>query len=142
MKPNSRCKALGVCSLLVVFVVVGCERIALRPRPALEELDRRTGAERREADRAATERADPPRQRTAANEITGTVQKIDHERREIHLRSTEAKMMVIKYDPATMVYDRDREIRIDSLRYGDLILVRVIKNSLGEQYADLIRIAS
>lgn len=51
-------------------------------------------------------------------------------------------MMVIKYDPATAVFNREKEIPLDSLRYGDLILVKVVKNNRGEQYADLIRIAS
>ena len=51
-------------------------------------------------------------------------------------------MIVIKYDPATVVYNREREMPVDSLRYGDLILIKVVKNTQGEQYADLIRLAS
>lgn len=51
-------------------------------------------------------------------------------------------MVIIKYDPATVVYSRDQEIVVDSLRYGDLVLVKVVKNSRGEQYADLIRVSS
>jgi hypothetical protein len=78
----------------------------------------------------------------AADEVTGTVQKVDQNRREIQLRTTEGRMTVIKYDPATVVYNREREMPVDDLRYGDLILIKVVKNNRGEQYADLIRLAS
>ena len=132
--------------LLLVFVLLtsmGCESIALLPRPAIDD---RPEISRRDLDRTGTERrpdspADLPGQR-ATDEVTGTVQKVDQNRREIQLRTTEGRMIVIKYDPATVVYNRDREMPVDSLRYGDLVLVKVIKNTRGEQYADLIRLAS
>jgi hypothetical protein len=47
---------------------------------------------------------------------------------------------MIKYDPATRVYSREREVGIETLRPRDLILVRVAKTPRGEQYADLIRL--
>lgn len=129
--------------LLGFLLTMGCESIALLPRPAIED---RTDLSRRDLDRGGIERrpdtrTDLPRQ-GATDEITGTVQKVDQNRQEIQLRTTEGRMIVIKYDPATVVYNRDREMPVDSLRYGDLVLVKVVKNTRGEQYADLIRLAS
>lgn len=47
--------------------------------------------------------------------------------------------MVIQYDPDTNVSNRGRELRVRDLRRGDQILVRLDRNSRGEQYAELIR---
>jgi hypothetical protein len=49
-------------------------------------------------------------------------------------------MTVIKYEPATLVYSRDREVPVNSLRPGDLVLVQFNRNARGEQYADVIRV--
>jgi hypothetical protein len=70
----------------------------------------------------------------------GTVERIDADKREIHLRTTEARMITIKYDPDISVRGREREFRVDFLRRGDLILVQMSRNSRGERYADLIRL--
>lgn len=141
MKLNGRATVVGVSFLFLLSVTAGCESIALLPRQPVQDLDRRSGVDGRGLDRGRDSGIDMPRDR-GTNEITGTVQKVDQSRREIHLRTTDAKMMVIKYDPATAVFNREKEIPLDSLRYGDLILVKVVKNNRGEQYADLIRIAS
>jgi len=111
--------------LLSIFSASGCESIALRPQP---DVDRR-GIERPPDDRGS-----------AKDEIIGTVERVDRTSNQIQLRTTEAKVIVIKYDPATRVYSREREVGIDALRPRDLILVRVAKNPRGEQYADLIRL--
>ena len=97
--------------------------------------------DRRDSERRPENRSDVTRPQ-AADEVTGTVQKVDQNRREIQLRTTEGRMTVIKYDPATVVYNREREMPVDDLRYGDLILIKIVKNNRGEQYADLIRLAS
>jgi hypothetical protein len=111
--------------LLAIFAASGCESIALRPQP---DVDRR-GIER------------PPDGRgSAKDEIIGTVEKVDRTNNEIQLWTTEAKVIVVKYDPATRVYSREREVGIEALRPRDLILVRVAKTPRGEQYADLIRL--
>ena len=142
MKQKSRVKIISVTPLFFLLSFVGCESIALLPRPAIDDradLSRRD-LDRRELDRRPEPRADIPRPQ--ADEVTGTVQRVDQSRREIQLRTTDGRMTVIKYDPATVVYNREREMPVDDLRYGDLILIKVVKNNRGEQYADLIRLAS
>jgi hypothetical protein len=141
MKLSGRTTVVGVSFLFLLSATAGCESIALLPRQPVQDVERQSSVDRRGVDRSRDSGIDMPRER-GANEITGTVQKVDQSRREIHLRTTDAKMMVIKYDPATAVFNREKEIPLDSLRYGDLILVKVVKNNRGEQYADLIRIAS
>jgi hypothetical protein len=111
--------------LLAIFVASGCESIALRPRP---DVDRR-GIERTPDDRGS-----------AKDEIIGTVERVDRTSNEIQLRTTEAKVIIIKYDPATRVYSREREVGMEALRPRDLILARVAKTPRGDQYADLIRL--
>ncbi len=111
--------------LIFVFTVVGCETIAVRPRPDVD---------RREIERT------PEVRDSAKTEIIGTVERLDKTKNEIQLRTTEAKVIVIKYDPATLVYSRERQVGIEAVRLRDLILVRVTKTSQGEQYADLIRL--
>jgi hypothetical protein len=111
--------------LIFVFTVVGCETITVRPRPDVD---------RREIERT------PDVRDSAKTEIIGTVERVDKTKNEIQLRTTEAKIVVIKYDPATLVYSRERKVGIEALRLRDLILVRVAKTPQGEQYADLIRL--
>jgi hypothetical protein len=111
--------------LISVFIAVGCESIAVRPRPDVD---------RREIERT------PDAGDSAKTEIIGTVERVDKTKNEIQLRTTEAKVIVIKYDPATRVYSREREVGIEALRPRDLILVRVAKTPRGDQYADLIRL--
>lgn len=143
MKQKFRANVIAVAPLMFILTSAGCESIALLPRPAIDD---RADASRRDLDRQELDRRPESRPEIArprvADELTGTVQKVDQNRREIQLRTTEGRMTVIKYDPATVVYNREREMPVDDLRYGDLILIKVIKNDRGEQYADLIRLAS
>jgi hypothetical protein len=126
MKETPRVASANYVVLLVaIFMASGCETIALRPQP---DVDRR-GIERTPDDRGS-----------AKDEIIGTVERVDKTSNEIRLRTTEAKVIVIKYDPATRVYSREREVGIEALRPRDLILVRVAKTPRGEQFADLIRL--
>jgi hypothetical protein len=111
--------------LLSIFTASGCESIAVRPQP--------------DVDRKEIERT-PDTRDSAKTEIIGTVERVDRISNEIQLRTTEAKVIVIKYDRATRVYSREREVGIEALRPRDLILVRVAKTPRGEQYADLIRL--
>jgi hypothetical protein len=107
-------------ALTLALFTSACQNIARSPRP---DIDRR--GMQREA---------------VKEEIVGTVERVDRTNNEIRLRTTEAKVIVIKYDPATRVYSREREIGIDALRPRDLILIRASKTSRGEQYAELIRL--
>ena len=146
MKRTGRFAYLLVLPLMVALS--GCESIALMPRP---DVDGRDGNQpdlgRRDPDRSEIGRSPEARGEIRDRDITGprdevvgTVERIDTARREIHLRTTEARMTTIKYDPDIPVRSRDREFRVDSLRRGDLILVQVSRNSRGERYADLIRL--
>src|SRR5262249_56527942 len=96
--------------------------------------------ERREIERSPPVERTPDVRDSAKVEIIGTVERVDKIKNEIQLRTTDAKVVVIKYDPATLVYSRERQVGIEALRLRDLILVRVAKTSQGEQYADLIRL--
>ena len=120
-RPISRYRVI---LLIAIFAASGCETIVM-PRPDVD----RKGPEQTPADRGS-----------AKAEIIGTVERVDRTSNEIQLRTTEAKVIVVKYDPATRVYSREREVGVEALRPRDLILVRVEKNPRGEQYADLIRL--
>ena len=111
--------------LITIFAAVGCGGIVVPPQP--------------DVDRKEIERT-PDVRDSAKVEIVGTVERVDKTKNEIQLRTTEAKVIVIKYDPATLVYSRERQVGIEALRLRDLILVRVAKTPQGEQYADLIRL--
>jgi hypothetical protein len=114
--------------LFSAFTLTACERVALMPRP---EIDR----EGRPIERDSRSRPD-----SNGGEIIGTVERIDRSHNEIQVRTTDAKIVVVKYDPATVVYDRDRDVGIDALRPRDQILIRFFRNSRGEQFADTIRL--
>jgi len=122
----------GVGLLGLVIGATGCESIALMPRPDIDEPGRRV---ERDRDIPRDSRSNVPR-----DEVAGTVERVDKARNEIQLRTTDARMVTLKYDPSTLVYNRDREVGIDALRPRDLILARVSRGSGGEQYADVIRL--
>lgn len=123
-----------VATLVVGFVVVaGCESVALMPRPDVDE----TSVSRNRTDRdSGVNRVERERNR---GEVTGIVQRVDEARREIHLRTGERDVIVFRYDPRTVVYDRDRNLPVEDLRSGDEIAVRPGASSGSEQYADIIR---
>jgi hypothetical protein len=122
----------GVALLGLVIGATGCESIALMPRPDIDDPARRV---ERDRDIPRDSRSNVPR-----DELVGTVERVDKARNEIQLRTTDARVVTIKYDPSTLVYNRDREVGIDALRPRDLILARVSRGSGGEQYADVIRL--
>jgi hypothetical protein len=130
-------------ALLLTVAASGCESIALLPRPHVDDVEGRRVERERDVIPESRGREIPPESRSREvprNEIVGTVEQVDKSRNEIQLRTTEARVVVVKYDPSTVVYSRDREVGIDALRPRDLILVRVSKTSGGEQFADLIRL--
>ena len=114
-----------------IFAAVGCASIAVPPQPEVG---------RRKIEKTPPVERTPDVRDSAKTEIIGTVERVDKTKNEIQLRTTEAKIIVIKYDPATLVYSRERQVDIEALRLRDLILVRVGKTPQGDQYADLIRL--
>jgi hypothetical protein len=106
--------------------VLGCESVALMPRP---DVDRRD----------TTNRGPYERDRDLTREVVGTVQRVDERAREIHLQTTEGRGVILKYDSRTAVSHRDRSLRVEDLRDGDLVLVEVARDARGDQYAELIR---
>jgi hypothetical protein len=129
--------------LPAVIIVSGCESVALMPRP---DVDRRSDSRRdRDVDRGVAPSRDYSGETQQGDrsgrqeEVVGTVESVNTAAREIRLRTPEARVVVIKYDPKVIVRSRDRELQVDSLRRGDLILVQISQNSRGERYADFIR---
>src|SRR5262249_23608270 len=117
--------------LITIFTAVGCGSIAVPPQPDVD---------RKESERTSPVERTPDVPDSTKTEIIRNVERVDKIKNEIQLRTTEAKVIVIKYDPATLVYSRERQVGIEAVRLRDLILVRVAKTSQGEQYADLIRL--
>jgi hypothetical protein len=148
---NRRVRWMYVLLASVSIGISGCESIALMPRPDVDlrdgdrgDLDRRSSS-RRDIEPSRDPRGDiQDRNRGVArdeNEVVGTVERVDSVNREIHVRTTETgQIVVIKYEPGLMAQSRDRDMSVDSLRRGDLILVQVSRTPRGERYADLIRI--
>jgi hypothetical protein len=126
-------------ALTFALIASGCQSVALMPRP---DEKRGPGVERREPDveRRESEPGTVIERGAIKEEIVGTLERMDRTKNEIRLRTTEAKVIVIKYDLMTRVYTRELEVGIDTLRPRDLILVRVSKTSRGEQHAELIRL--
>lgn len=122
-------RSISLCAL-VLLLTAGCESVALMPRP---DIDDRTGSDSAaQQDRYARDRAAPrPR-----GEVVGTVERVDDIRREIHLRTDDRRNVVLKYDPSTVVIDRDRQFSVVDLRSGDFVRA---EPSRGE-YVDVIHI--
>ena len=124
MKPTIR-----MASFLLLPVLVaawGCEQVALVKRPDVE----------REGEYRGRDYGRDP----ARDEIVGTVERVDRRDREIHLRTPEARMTVVRYDSSTVVTNRGRDFPVDELRVGDLILVQVRRDARGDPHADVIRL--
>jgi hypothetical protein len=128
--------------LSLIIAASGCENIALMPRPDVDRGDvGRSSIDRgSEIERGRDARGDAYERTSPRDEIVGTVQRVDVRDRTIQLRTTDGRLTAIRFDPDTVMYSRDRELPVDSLRYGDLIAVQVKKDSRGEQHADVIRI--
>lgn len=115
--------------LSLVLVGMGCENTALLGRP---DVDRGGGGYDRGRDYRGPD--------SARDEIVGTVERVDRGDREIHLRTSEARTAVVRYDSGTIVQHRGRDFRVEELRPGDLVLVQVRRDSRGDRYADVIRL--
>ena len=118
-----------------LLVVAGCESVALMPRPDVDE----ASVSRNRADRDSGLNRNGVERERDRGEVSGIVQRVDDGRREIHLRTGERDVIIFRYDPRTVVYDRDRDLPVEDLRSGDEIAVRFRASSGTEQYADIIR---
>jgi len=112
--------ALFVGALAIVW---GCESVSLVGRDPVEP---RYG-DRRDSDRRG-------------DQVYGTIQGVNERRREIRVRTDDGSTAVVKYDSNTRVFDGRRDIRVDSLRSGDLVSIQLERSSGGEQYAGAIRV--
>jgi hypothetical protein len=133
MKPILR--VAYVCLLPLTLAAAGCESISLisRPDPYARDDYRRD----RDLDRNKEARQDRDWDRSR-DEIAGTVQRVDPDRQEIQLRTTDGETTRIRYDLSTRVNHRGRDLRVEELRYGDLVRVELSRNR-GERYAEVIR---
>jgi hypothetical protein len=88
-------------------MAVGCESVALLSRPHVDDAVNRNRSEpAREIGRVDR----------ARREISATVERVDEARREIHLRTETRNVRVFRYDSKTLVYDRERDLRVGDLR--------------------------
>jgi hypothetical protein len=133
MKPIFRMAYVGL--LPLTLAAAGCESISLinRPDPYARDESRRD----RDLDRNREARGDQDRDRFR-DEVAGTVQRVDPDRQELQLRTTDGDTMRVRYDLSTRVSHRGRDLRVEELRYGDLVRVELSRNR-GERYAEVIR---
>jgi hypothetical protein len=128
MKPMMRVACFGLMSLSLA--AAGCESVSLVRRDdpfAGRGVDRnRDVARDRDLD-------------IARDDIVGTVQRVDRDRREFQLRTSDGDLTWFRYDASTRVAGRDRDMRVEDMRYGDLVRVEY-NDSRGARYAEVIRI--
>ena len=95
----------------------GCEELALLGRPALDARSRRENVE-----------------------FIGTIEELDHSRRELYLRTQEGQSQVVTYTNRTRVAVEGKEISPSELGRGDMIEVRMHGTADGRAVADSIRV--
>lgn len=94
----------------------GCEELALIGRPALDARSRRENVE-----------------------FIGTIEELDHSRRELYLRTQGGQSQIITYTNRTRVGSEGKEISPSELGRGDMIEVRMHGTTDGRAVADSIR---
>ena len=124
---NTTIRMASFLLLPLLVAAWGCEQVALVNRPDIE----REGEYRGGRDYGRD---------TARDEIVGTVERVDRRDREIHVRTSEARTTVVRYDSGTVVVSRGRDLPVDDLRAGDLILVQARRDPRGDPHADVIRL--
>jgi hypothetical protein len=92
-----------------------CENIALMPRPMIEA----------------------PNQ---AKNVTAMVNGIDHNLREVHLRTASNQHYVVHYTTGTRVTSRGRDATINDLRTGDQVRVELREGTGNRLFADEIEL--
>ena len=133
---NSISRAAHFFALSLFIAASGCESVALMPRPDVDQTDNRRPSSGRDLDQYGQDQYSRERETRPRGEIIGTVERIDEVRREISVRTNDQRNVVLKYDPRTVVFDRDREFSVVDLRNGDVVR---IEPSRGD-YVDVIRL--
>ena len=133
-KPNSVGNALMVPFLFVLLA--GCEQIAIMPRP---DIDRTTDLPRTASSRADLTPRDVREGDLWRSEMSASVDRVDEARRELYLRTSDGRIVVMRYDPRTQVISGSRDLSPSSLRYGDRVRVESTRRGDSE-YADVIHI--
>jgi hypothetical protein len=118
--------------LPVAIAAAGCENISLIKRE--DPLAREEFGRARDIDRNSELRRDLDRGR---DQLTGSVQRIDIDRQEVQLRTTDGQLTRIRYDLSTRVVGHDRDMRVDDLRNGDLVRIELSRDR-GERFAEFI----
>jgi len=128
-----------ICMIPLTIAAAGCESVSLMNRddPYRRDAGRRDNDidRNREARQDRDWRGDRD---LARDEVVGTVQRVDDDRNEIQIRNTDGQLVRVRYDRSTRVYLRDRDLRVNDLRNGDLVRVELNRNN-GERYAEVIR---
>jgi hypothetical protein len=124
-----------VCLLPLTLAAAGCDNIALIKRDDPFARDERRGRDL-DPNRDVGRDRDSDR---ARDELVGTVERVDQDRQEIQLRTTDGQVTRVRYDLSTRVSNRDRDMRVDDLRYGDLVRIDLGRDR-GERYAEVIRL--
>jgi hypothetical protein len=133
---NSKIRVIPRSRLFFVLSISG-QSIALMPRPDIDEMSFAPNSADRGPDTGIVDRE---RNRVSLPaEISGTVQRIDVIRREIHLQTGERDQLVFRYLPHAVVYDRDRNLPVEDLRSGDEISLRPGASTGADDYVDVIR---
>jgi hypothetical protein len=102
--------------VLTAAVLSACEHVALIGRPTLESPDR-------------------------LERVTATVDGVDHQLREIYLRTERNQHYVVNYSGSTRVIARGREYPATSLKRGDRVEVELREGSDRRLYADEVRVS-
>jgi hypothetical protein len=110
--------------MALILAAAGCENISLIRRE--DPLARRDGDRNRDFDRGR-------------QDVVGTVQRVDRDRREFQLRNSDGDVEWFKYDASTRMTGGDRDLRVEDLRYGDLVRVEFSTDG-GGRYAEVIRV--
>ena len=73
-------------------------------------------------------------------EIVATMERVDTESREIHLRPNRGDSAVVAYGDETRVMYRGHEYPVSQLKIGDIVAMQVEKDSRGKPHTALIRV--
>ena len=95
----------------------GCEDVALIARPALDA-----------------------RSRHGNVEFVGTVEELDHSRRELYLRTEGGQSQIVTYTNRTPIILDGQKISASNLGHGDIIEVRMHGTADGYALADSVRV--